>query len=118
MTENLLGCILASCSTYANEALFEICKLGEEISPKLIEIFRHKNSNQQIKESIADFFEIQICLHRKITTVPVTAWEKLLQPILDTLLDELNMLTYQKVFKKYENISFLKLTVNLTLKTY
>ena len=101
MTENLLGCILASCSSYTNEALFEICKLGEEITPKLIEIFRHKNSNQFIKESIANFFEIQIILHRKITKVSISTWEKCLQPILDTLLDELNLLTYQKVFKKY-----------------
>jgi hypothetical protein len=84
------------------EALFEICKLGDEIAPKLIEIFANKHSSQQIKETIIQVFQVQVFLHTKLAgsgSVNDT-WNRNLKSIFETVLDELNGLSYQKIFAK------------------
>jgi hypothetical protein len=102
LIENLLGCILAACSTYMNEALFEICKLGDEITPKLAELFANKHASQQIKETVLQFFQVQVYLHRKLArTGSVSgAWKGHVKCILETVLDELNGLSYQRIFTR------------------
>ena len=100
ITDNLLGCILASCSGYMDEALFEICKLGEEITPKLIELFENKNATQQIKETIIQILQIQVYLHTKLTKEVPTTWTNLSYFLLEKILDELNGLSYQRIFSK------------------
>lgn len=82
-----------------DEALYEICKLGEEITPKLIEIFQHKQASQQMKETIIYFWQIQIHLHKDITTESGVQWNSLFKSIVDTVLDELHGLSYQRVVK-------------------
>lgn len=82
----MLGSILACFSSYSCDCLFELCKLGDEISPKLNELFASKQTPQSIKvkvisiyffsiiklkqlyilkEIICKIFQIQIYLHRK-----------------------------------------------------
>ena len=102
ITENLLGCILAACSTYMNEALFEMCKLGDEITPKLVELFANKHASQQIKETVIQFFQVQVYLHTKLSRTGSVneAWKGNLKCILETILDELNVLSYQRIFAK------------------
>ena len=94
ITENLLGAILASCTSYMSESLFEICKLGEELVPKLVELFRHKEATQYIKEAILQFFEIEIFLHDKITKS--SGWLNSLNLVMDTLMDELKTISFEK----------------------
>jgi len=49
LIENLVGSILACFSNYSFDSLFEICKLGDEISLKLNDIFSQKQTPQNIK---------------------------------------------------------------------
>lgn len=89
-----MGAILASCTSYMSESLFEICKLGEELVPKLVELFRHKEATQYIKEAILQFFEIEIFLHDKITKS--SGWLNSLNLVMDTLMDELKTISFEK----------------------
>lgn len=81
-----------------SECLFEICKLGEEIVPKLLELFRHKEATQYVKETALQIIEIQVFLHKKITKS--SHWLNLLNLVLDTLLDELKTISFEKYFSK------------------
>lgn len=83
--ENFVGAVNELCFNFQYDCLFEICKLGEEISQKLLELFCSRQSTLPIKvqlclelksnfkitsfyfkDSIMKFFALQIELHHLI----------------------------------------------------
>ena len=49
IVENLITCLFTTCKHFSFESILQICKLGEELIFKLIEIYNHRQATIVIK---------------------------------------------------------------------